>query len=338
MKLIMLIIVCLIFFILYYTFSRNNVQGMPVVEDEQMIDHSEIIKNELRKDKFVKPQHNLLYIFNQMSSLNKVVLNGDCQTNIYTKDTIPKNKSEYLVELMSIIMKHIKYIDNEQDYFMKDIDQVYYQVDKEGNKRYIVVSFIYDIRNYYTMKIVVDFVRKYDEDQLYVNSIGNEFSSNYNILNKYDYSIFSKGYLKNYNMFDKDARAILDENYKKYFTLVGVNNTSLDNTIYKINKLTFSKYDLDDYNKYYYPPGLPNVDSGPFCKKHLNDWAEDSVKFENPYIPGSCIVHNNASREQINRPYFAPGVVTQRTDENEYSWQVDPSRGNIIRSLGGLPN
>ena len=121
MKLIMLIIVCLVFFILYYTFSNNIVQGMPVVEDEQMIDHSEIIKNELRKDKFVKPQHNLLYIFNQMSSLNKVVLNGDCQTNIYTKDTIPKNKSEYLVELMSIIMKHIKYIDNEQDYFMKDM-------------------------------------------------------------------------------------------------------------------------------------------------------------------------------------------------------------------------
>ena len=115
MKLIMLIIVCLVLFILYHTFSNNNINNIstnPVVEDEKMIDHSEIIRNELRKDKFVKPKHNLLYIFNQMSSLNKVVLSGDCQTNIYTKDTIPKNKDEYLVELMTIIIKHIKYFPN----------------------------------------------------------------------------------------------------------------------------------------------------------------------------------------------------------------------------------
>ena len=46
-----------------------------------------------------------------------------------------------------------------------------YQMDKNENKRYIVVAFIYDIRNYYTMKIVIDFVRKYNEDQLYINSI-----------------------------------------------------------------------------------------------------------------------------------------------------------------------
>ena len=44
------------------------------------------------------------------NKLNKVVLSGDCQTNIYTKDTIPKNKDEYLVELMTIIIKHIKYL------------------------------------------------------------------------------------------------------------------------------------------------------------------------------------------------------------------------------------
>ena len=108
--------------------------------------------------------------------------------------------------------------------------------------------------------------------------------------------------------------------------------------VYKIDKSSFDKYNLDNYTKYYYSDRMPTERSNVFCQKHLNDWAEDSVKFENPYTPGSCFVHNNAAREQINRPYFAPGVVTQRTDENEYSWQVDPSRGNIIRSLGGLPN
>ena len=41
-----------------------------------------------------------------------------------------------------------------------------------------------------------------------------------------------------------------------------------------------------------------------------------------------------AAEKALNRPYFGPGVITQRTDENDYSWLADPGRGNIIRSLG----
>ena len=92
---------------------------------------------------------------------DKIVLEGDCQSNIYTKDTIPENKNKYIIELLTVILKHVKHIDNQQDYYLKDIDQLYVQMDKYENKRYIVVAFIYDIRNYYTMKIAVDFVRKF---------------------------------------------------------------------------------------------------------------------------------------------------------------------------------
>ena len=192
MRIVVLIFLSVV--LLLYFGSRNK----NVVVNTQLpnkIDYGKKIKIELERDKFVKPQHNLLYIFNQMSSYDKVVLSGDCQTNIYTRDTIPENKNEYLIELSSLILSHIKNIDNEQDYYLKQIDQVYYQIDRDQNKRYIVVAFIYDIRNYYTLKIVIDFVRKYEEDRLYINSIGSEFSSNYNILNRYDYTIFSKGYL-----------------------------------------------------------------------------------------------------------------------------------------------
>ena len=332
---IVVLIFLLVVLLLYFSPRNSN-----VVVNTQLptkINYGEKIKRELERDKFVKPQHNLLFIFNQMSSYDKVVLKGDCQTNIYTRDTIPENKNEYLIELSSLILGHVKNIDNEQDYYLRDIDQVYYQMDRDQNKRYIVVAFIYDIRNYYTLKIVIDFVRKYEEDQLYINSIGSEFSSNYNILNRYDYTIFSKGYLKNYDMFHKDARAILDENYKKYFKLQGVNDTSLEFNTYRIDKANFKTYDLDDYNKYYYPPGLPNVDSGPFCEKHLNDWSKHSVKFENPYIPKDCVANNNAAVRELNLPYDAPGVVTTRTDQNMYSEYFKPERGNIIRAGGGVP-
>ena len=232
MKFLMLIFICVVLYLLYLNY-KPKVITVKQSDVTSPIDHSLVIKENLKRDKFVKPQHNLMYIFNQMSAKDKVVLDGDCQTNIYTKDTIPENKNEYIIEILSIILKHVKGIDNEQDYYLKDIDQLYVQMDKYENKRYIVVAFIYDIRNYYTMKIAVDFVRRYGEDQVYVNSIGNEFSSNYDIVNRYDYTIFSHGYLMNYNMYDKDARAILDENYKKYFRLIGVNDSSLE--YYRIN-------------------------------------------------------------------------------------------------------
>ena len=228
----MIIFICVVLYLLYLNY-KPKVITIKQSDVTSPIDHSIVIKENLKRDKFVKPQHNLMYIFNQMSAKDKVVLNGDCQTNIYTKDTIPENKNEYIIEILSIVLKHIKGIDNEQDYYLKDIDQLYVQMDKFENKRYIVVAFIYDIRNYYTMKIAVDFVRKFGEDQVYVNSIGNEFSSNYDIVNRFDYTIFSHGYLMNYNMYDKDARAILDENYKKYFRLIGVNDSSFE--YYRIN-------------------------------------------------------------------------------------------------------
>ena len=338
MKLLFVIILLVGVYFLYNRYNSQSLVNYIASDIHQEVDHSDVIRQQLKQDGFVKPENTLLFIFNQMSSKDKVVLNGDCQTNIFTKDTMPTNKNEYIVDLLSIIIKHIKGISNEQDYFLKDIDQAYIQMDKYENKRYIVVAFIYDVRNFYTMKIAVDFVRKHGDDELYVNSIGNEFSSNYDVLNRYDFSIFSHGYLMNYNMFEKDARAILDENYKKYFRLIGIDDSTLEyhllNNTYKINKANITKYDLDDYNKYYYPAGLPNVDSGPFCQKHLNDWSENGVKFENPYISKECVANNNSTVKQINRPYFAPGVVTQRVDENQYDWMAKPERGNLVRTSG----
>jgi len=338
MKLLFVVLLIIIVYFIYNRYKPSSNYIYKYSDTTQSVDHSDVIRQKIKEDSFVKPENALLYIFNQMSSKDKVVLNGNCQTNVYTRDTMPENKNQYIIDLLDIILKHVKGIDNNQDYFLKTIDQAYVQMDVNENKRYIVVAFIYDIRNYYTMKIAVDFVREKDDDQLYVNSIGNEFSSNYDVLNRYDFSIFSHGYLMNYNMFDKDARAILDENYKKYFRLIGINDTSLEyyklKNTYKINKANITKYDLDDYNKYYYPPGLPNVDSSAFCQKHLNDWSQTGVKFENPYIPKECVANNNASRDRPNLPYETPNMVTKRVDQNQYDWMVQPERGNLIRTSG----
>ena len=89
-----------------------------------------------------------------------------------------------------------------------------------------------------------------------------------------------------------------------------------------------------NYTKYYYSDRMPMERSSTFCQKHLNEWDEHGVKVANQFVPPDCVANNNAAEKQLNRPYFGPGVITQRTDENAYSWQHDPGRGNIIPSLG----
>ena len=84
---------------------------------------------------------------------------------------------------------------------------------------------------------------------------------------------------------------------------------------------------LDDYTRDYFPEGMPQVEFGPFCKKHMNDWDGAGVKLENENIPPECVSNNNSTLLKLNRPYFAPGVVTQRVDDNAYSWLADPGRG-----------
>ena len=42
------------------------------------------------------------------------------------------------------------------------------------------------------------------------------------------------------------------------------------NNTYKINHNNTTNYDIDDYNKYYYPPGLPNPDSSAFSNRSLS--------------------------------------------------------------------
>ena len=100
--------------------------------------------------------------------------------------------------------------------------------------------------------------------------------------------------------------------------------------LHKLNCCNISLF----YNKYYYPPGLPNPDSSAFCEKHLNDWSTHGVKFENPHAPKDCIANNNATKVISTTPYVGPGVVTKRVDENVYEWMNEATKGNLIRASG----
>ena len=175
---------------------------------------------------------------------------------------------------------------------------------------------------------MIDYV-SINNNNIYTNSIGILEGSYYNILNRYDYTIFSRAYLGEYNTFNNDIINILDENYRKYYKLVGTEDTSLDFGKNKAKLTPNSQDDLNMFSNIYYPNGLPQTHFDPFCKKHLNIWDYTSSKIENPNIRDNCDVHNNSTLFKANEPYFAPGVVTQRVDMNDYSWMYQPYRANV---------
>ena len=50
--------------------------------------------------------------------------------------------------------------------------------------------------------------------------------------------------------------------------------------------------------------------------------------FNNSYV------NNNQTTNEINQPWFGPGVIYERTSNNNYNWLKDPAIGNIIRKHG----
>jgi hypothetical protein len=285
------------------------------------------LKNKLINNSFVKPNNELIFEFDEYDNNNKITLGNNVVKDVmFTKNTIPiEFNTKVINNIKDLIYDYNKL--NNSYYFIKNIDQIYIQIDNNNNKRYVLGAFIYDINNYYTLKIMVDYVKL--NNRILINSIGILEGSYYNILNRYDYTIFSRAYLGEYNTFDKDIINILDENYKKYHKLVGIENTSLDFGVNEAEITEGNQDDLSRYSNIYYPNNIPQVKFDPFCKKHLNLWDKTSAKIKNPNIDKNCVVHNNSTLRINNDPYFAPGVITQRVDYNDYSWMYQPYRANV---------
>ena len=73
------------------------------------------------------------------------------------------------------------------------------------------------------------------------------------------------------------------------------------------------------------PANIPNEDSPMFCDKYSDTWDKDGVSD----IINNCLYNNRSSSPYPNTPYTAPGVISQRSDENIYDWIKDPARGNL---------
>ena len=97
--------------------------------------------------------------------------------------------------------------------------------DKKGNYRTVISAFIYDIKNYHTVKIIIDAV--YFENILYVNHIDIDESGIKNVLQHYDIKYKSSGILSNYNNFDKNVEVLLDNYYKEKYKVIPLKHNDM---------------------------------------------------------------------------------------------------------------
>tara|TARA_A100001015_G_scaffold321546_1_gene452880 strand:+ start:383 stop:1366 length:984 start_codon:yes stop_codon:yes gene_type:complete len=290
-----------------------------------------VIKKELDRhipeNSFVKPEHKLLNLLNNISSSDKIILMDIVDKESYTSGTISQETNDNITDILKKIISSINNI-SETDFYIKNIENVYFIKDKFNNLRFIVDTFIYDVKNYYTIRLSVDIVIY--NDVTYINYLDIDESAVNNILNKYDIKYHAQGILSKYNMFVEDSESILNKHYKENYKVIGIkDNTSLEYDKYD----TTGVFTLDQLILNYLPAGTPNAYAPSFCDK-------DNVKFDKygvnkmNEINSDCVAKTNNLVKEPNIPYDAPGVITQRVDFNEYDWLKNPQNGNIIYSHG----
>ena len=300
---------------------------------------------------FVKPEHKLLNILSNISSGKKIKLYGNCNKFIYHRNTIEKSVNDRLTHLLKKMINTLNQV-NISEFYVKSIENVYGLIDCKGNQRYIIDFFIYDIKNFYTIRLVTDIV--IIDGETYINYLNVQTGSNSTLLNRYDVKFNSTGILLDSDMFHENIANLFDNYYMNSFKVIGVSDTSLEfnkedlNDVYRLGSFenmylpsNLSESTINEINskgmkgylEMYLPENQPTIKDPSFCNKYKLEW--DS--YGNPSNDNSdenCYVNNNSTTGEITQPYFAPGVIYERSSNDKYQWLKNVSRGNIMRSLG----
>lgn len=297
---------------------------------------------------FVKPEHKLRKIFESLSSGAKVKLGGVCEEVVYDKNTIPVEISEGVIRLVRKMIDGIQFVSG-QEYYIKGIENLYILHDKRGNNRYIVDFFIYDISNYYTMRLLADIVVV--DGEMYMNYLNIQNASSPTLLNNYDIKFDSSGVLFGYDMFHENLSLLFDNYYLKHFKVVGISDSNLEyskedlSDVMTVNSFTSGYFPsnvsnnsvrdlqakgLDGYLEMYLPENQATIKDPLFCQKYKQEWDEYGVPIPQE-VPSSCLRNNNGAIAKLNDPWFGPGLMYERSSQDEYKWLKE--RGNLVSVL-----
>lgn len=279
------------------------------------------------KSKFTKPIENLtnrdtsdyseptrkfFKVLNDIKLSDKIILKDIVSKRYLNKQTIDPELNTKVINILKKVISNLNNILQKEEYYIHEIDNLYIIKDNKGNFRIITISMLNDVKNFYTVKFLMDLV--YFNGQYYLNYLNIDESAVTNLLNTYDIrqiDNYTGGILLNYDMVNNDIEAALNNHYVE-------NNNIYD--LKKIEKTSFNFFKLDDFSKYYLPEGVPNIYAPYFCKKYNEQiWDSFGNPVKNNNIPEACVANNNAYRKIFNDPYDAPGVLYSE-DTNNYSW------------------
>jgi hypothetical protein len=300
---------------------------------------------------FVKPEQRLFKLFASLSAGPKIKLGGTCSQMIFDRNTIPAEYNEKVVALARKMVDMVQHLSG-NEYYMKTVENLYILQDKASNARYIIDFFVYDVKNYYTIRLLTDIV--VIGDTHYLNYLNVQTASSPTLLNKYDIKFDSAGILFGDNMFHENIANLFDQYYLNSFKVIGVSDTSLEYSKEDLSEVTSLNAIMNGYfpsslssdtvqdltNKglagqldMFLPPGQNTVEDPLFCRKYTNEWDTHGVPFKNQFVPSACIRNNNGTQAKINDPWFGPGLIYQRSSDDAYSWLKDPGRGFIANNL-----
>ena len=339
--------------VLYYIWEKYDKNNKPLINNQiQSTYHDKKTNLNSTNIGFVKPEHRLLKVLDNISGGNKIKLTGTCNRFIYNKNTITTELKEKLTYLSKDVINSLNQISN-NSYYMKTLENVYCMIDSKNNQRYISDFFIYDTRNYYTIRLISDVV--IIDDEIYINYLHLQSGSNPRLLNNYDIKFNSIGILFDANMFQEDIIKMFDSYYSSSFKVIGVSDTSLE---YNKEDLT-SVLTLNSFKRSYLPPTIsPNtyeeltekglsgyldmylpenqhlIKTPTFCDKYKLEWDKYGVPNNSDTVDGNCYLDNTQTTSKVNDPWFGPGVIYKRSSQDQYKWLKDPAFQNIYRAQG----
>ena len=299
---------------------------------------------------FVKPEHRLLNILNNVSSGSKINLKGTCSKFMYNKNTISKDLNDKLIFVITKIISSINQI-SKDDFYVKSIENVYGLIDAKKNQRYFIDFFIYDTNNYYTIRLLADIV--IIDEEIYINYLNINTGSTNAILNKYDVKFRSAGILFDSDMFHEDILKIFDNHYSSNFNVIGVSDTNLEyNTEDLTSVLTLNSLEqlyfpatkppneikelhskgLSSYLEMYLPNDQKQKRSSLYCNKEKIVWDKFGIPIKEEDSE-NCLFNNHINFE-VNQPWQGPGDLYKRTSNDAYKWLKDPARSNIYQDKG----
>ncbi len=318
MNVILLVLVVLIMFFVIQNNSKfaNNkypIDSSPRGNDGVIVSgFQNLFDTETPKDKRKK----LVNTLRQISDSDKVVLTEVVEKWSLNKNIIDPQTNAKSVEIIKEVMDSLEYF-SDNKFYVKNIENVYVMKDKIGNFRTVISAFIYDIKNYHTVKIIIDVV--YFENIMYINHIDIDESGIKNVLQHYDIKYKSSGILSKYNNFDVNVEALLDNYYKEKYKVISLKPTAMMDL-----SGTFSFTGLKEKLS---PKGAPK-NSPHFCNKDKLEWSTYGIQYQGN--DNGCTFNNSSVRDYPAQPLNIPGGIVNNVDINPFSWLWDPDRGHTV--------